>query len=116
MDQKYKMSKAKSPRELIWGTLGYHTLESCEFVNNSERSNVTVFFKDQFSYWEISMKDAEEKTPEIFEIIDKAENYVPKQDVERKNYSFITFHQSITAILISADSVLLFLETTTFAK
>ena len=94
VDQKYKMSKAKSPRELIWGTLGYHALESCEFVNNSERSNVTVFFKDQFSYWELSMKDAEEKIPEIFEIIDKAENYAPKQDVERKNYSFITFHQS----------------------
>ena len=92
--QKHKMSKAKSPRELIWGTLGYHALESCKFVNNSERSNVTVFFKDQFSYWELSMKDAEEKIPEIFEIIDKAENYAPKQDVERKNYSFITFHQS----------------------
>ncbi len=94
VDQKYKMSKAKSPRELIWGTLGYHTLESCEFVNNTERSNVTVFLKDQFSYWEISMKDAEEKIPEIFEIIDKVKNYVPKQDIERKNYSFITFHQS----------------------
>ena len=92
--QKIEMSSSISPRQTIWGKLGYHSLESCEFVNNSGRSTITVFTKDIDSYWEISENEAKEQIPEVYELIEKVNNFIPNPDEEIKNYEFITFHQS----------------------
>ena len=92
--QKTEMSNAKSIRPILWGQLQYHTLESCEFVNLSSKSNITVFTKDADSYWEISENDAKEQVPEVYELIEKVTNFIPNPDVVIKNYEFITFHQS----------------------
>ena len=92
--QKTEMSNAKSIRPIVWGQLQYHTLESCEFVNLSSKSNITVFTKDADSYWEISENDAKEQIPEVYELIEKVTNFIPNPDVTIKNYEFITFHQS----------------------
>tara|TARA_B110000238_G_scaffold98178_1_gene106887 strand:+ start:219 stop:3701 length:3483 start_codon:yes stop_codon:yes gene_type:complete len=92
--QKTEMSNAKSIRPIAWGKLQYHTLDSCEFVNLSSKSNITVFTKDADSYWEISENDAKEQIPEVYELIEKVTNFIPNPDIEIKNYEFITFHQS----------------------
>lgn len=92
--QKTEMSTAKSIRPIVWGKLQYHTLESCEFVNLSSKSNITIFTKDADSYWEISENDAKEQVPEVYELIEKVTNFIPNPDVAIKNYEFITFHQS----------------------
>ena len=92
--QKIEMSSSISPRQTIWGKLGYHSLESCEFVNNSGRSNITLFTKDIDSYWEISENEAKEQIPEVYELIEKVNNFIPNPNEEIKNYEFITFHQS----------------------
>lgn len=92
--QKTEMSNAKSIRPIAWGKLQYHTLDSCEFVNLSSKSNITVFTKDVDSYWEISENDAKEQIPEVYELIEKVNNFIPNPDVTIKNYEFITFHQS----------------------
>lgn len=92
--QKTEMSNAKSIRPIAWGQLQYHTLDSCEFVNMSSKSNITVFTKDVDSYWEISENDAKEQIPEVYDLIEKVNNFIPNPDVAIKNYEFITFHQS----------------------
>ena len=92
--QKTEMSNAKSIRPIVWGQLQYHTLDSCEFVNMSSKSNITVFTKDVDSYWEISENDAKEQIPEVYDLIEKVNNFIPNPDVAIKNYEFITFHQS----------------------
>ena len=94
VQQKTEMSTAKSIRPIAWGQLQYHTLDSCEFVNLSSKSNITVFSKDIDSFWEISENDAKEQIPEVYELIEKVNNFIPNPDVEIKNYEFITFHQS----------------------
>jgi hypothetical protein len=91
---KQKNMSSKTPRQTIWGKLGFHTLESCQNVNNSRRSNITIFNKDENSYWEISEMEAKEKIPEVYELIEKVNNYVPSKGINTKNYEFITFHQS----------------------
>ena len=91
---KQKIMSSKTPIQTIWGKLGFHALESCQNVKNSRRSNITIFNKDENSFWEISEMEAKEKIPEVYELIKNVDNYIPRKAINSKNYEFITFHQS----------------------
>ena len=93
---KYKasISNSKSVNPTIWGKLQYHTLEECEFVKVSSRGNTLVFNKSKDSYWEIIESEAKEQIPELYELKDSVDNFIPNPEKEIKNYEFVTFHQS----------------------
>jgi len=94
--EKAKLSQSKTIRPTLWGQLQSHTIEECKFVNVKNRQTPYIFNKTKDSYWEILEKEVKEQTPELYEIRDQVDNFIPNPDKEIKRYVFTTFHQSFS--------------------
>jgi len=92
--KKISLSNAKAIRPLLWSSLQSHTINDCEFVNLSSRTQPLLFNKTKDSYWEILEEEVKDLAPELYELKDSVDNYNPDADKEIKNYEFVTFHQS----------------------
>jgi hypothetical protein len=94
VQKKAHLSNSKTIRPTLWGQLQSHTIQECEYVNVSSRQQPLIFNKTKDSYWEILEEEVKELAPELFDLIDKVENYNPSPNNIIKNYDFVTFHQS----------------------
>nr|WP_294860482.1 AAA family ATPase [uncultured Fluviicola sp.] len=92
--QKAKLSNSNTVRPTVWGQLQSHTVESCEYVNVKAKQQPFIFNKSEDSYWEILDEEVKELVPELYEIIESVNNFLPNPEKEIKRYVFTTFHQS----------------------
>ncbi len=92
--QKAALSNSNTIRPTIWGQLQSHTVDECEFVNVKSKQQPYIFNKTHDSFWEILDEDVKERVPELYEMIDSAENFSPSSDKDIQRYVFTTFHQS----------------------
>lgn len=96
VQQKALLSDSKTVRPTLWGQLQTHTVESCEFVGVKNRRAPFIFNKTENSDWEILEDEVKEQVPELYELMDRVNNFVPNPDKEIKRYKFTTFHQSFS--------------------
>ncbi len=94
--QKVQLSESKTIRQTLWGQLQSHTVPECEFVNVKSRQTPYLFNKTEDSFWEILHDEVKEQTPELYDIRDSVDNFIPNPDKEIKRYIFTTFHQSFS--------------------
>jgi len=87
-------NNAKNVRASVWGTLQSHTIEESKTVNFKRRLTPFIFDKKPNSVWEILLENVEEQCPEIFEIKESADNFLPKATNIISRYVFTTFHQA----------------------
>ena len=93
---KTKLSNSTNSRATVWGRLQAHTVQECNNVNVSDRSEPRIFFKDENSNWSLIQKNLEEFYPEAIINLDKSKNFIADADKQIKNYEFVTFHQSFS--------------------
>jgi len=92
--KKEELSNSKSVKPTIWGQLQAHTIDECEFVNVKSRQQPFIFNKSKNSRWNIVAEEVENQIPELYDLIDKVENFIPDANKTIKRYKFVTFHQS----------------------
>jgi hypothetical protein len=86
---KYQANAPKSMRQIVWGTLGQHTVEESTTVKMKRRLGDLVFDKDADGRWFFPGP----LPPELREM---AERVTKTKSVPRevKDYDFVTFHQA----------------------
>ena len=92
--KKEELSNSKTVKPTIWGQLQAHTIDECEFVNVKSRQQPFIFNKSKNSRWNIVAEEVENQIPELYDLIDKVENFIPDANKTIKRYKFVTFHQS----------------------
>ena len=92
--QKYKLSEAANIRPIMWSQLQSHSILESTQVNVKTRQAPFIFDKTEDSYWEIMEEEVKELVPELYEILESVNNFIPNADKEIKRYVFTTFHQS----------------------
>ena len=92
---KVSLSQTSKPGNTIWYYLQQHTSLKSETVNMKDRKAPFIFIKSDNSMWSIDKKEFEESCPDLFEKYNTLVNYIAKNE-EKKNYKFVTFHQSFT--------------------
>ncbi len=93
---KITTTKQASPRAMIWSMLQQHTFDDCETVKYTRRADPQLFRKDVGSIWSVDPQAVKEAVPEVEDFVAKARNYSATGQGVEKNYSFITFHQSMS--------------------
>ena len=96
VQQKALLSDSKTVRPTLWGQLQTHTIETCEFVGVKNRRSPFIFNKTENSHWEILEDEVKEQVPELYDLLESVNNFVPNPDKEIKRYEFTTFHQSFS--------------------
>ena len=96
VQQKVLLSESKTVRPTLWGQLQTHTIETCEFVGVKNRRAPFIFNKTEKSDWEILEDEVKEQVPELYDLLESVNNFVPNPDKEIKRYKFTTFHQSFS--------------------
>jgi 5-methylcytosine-specific restriction endonuclease McrBC GTP-binding regulatory subunit McrB len=71
-----------------------HTIQSSQTVSYTQRQAPLVFDKLEDKTWQLIESEARENCPDLYELIDKVNNFNPDPDKEIKRYVFTTFHQS----------------------
>ena len=94
VQKKEELSNSKTVKPTIWGKLQAHTIDECEFVNVKSRQQPFIFNKSKNSRWNIVAEEVENQIPELYDLIDKVENFIPDANKTIKRYKFVTFHQS----------------------
>lgn len=86
---KYQVNAPKSMRQILWGTLGAHTVDESKTVKTKRRFGELVFDKDHEGRWFLT----ETLPPELREAVDRVRK--PKETPrEVRDYDFVTFHQA----------------------
>ena len=85
-----------SPNAMIWSMLQQHTFDDCLTVKYSKRADPQLFRKDEGSVWSVDLQSVKEAVPEVAAFVTRAKNYSGSGQSAEKNYSFITFHQSMS--------------------
>lgn len=96
VQQKAVLSDSKTVRPTLWGQLQSHTIEACEFVGVKNRRAPFIFNKTESSHWEIIEDEVKEQIPELYDLLDSVNKFIPNPDKEIKRYKFTTFHQSFS--------------------
>jgi DNA polymerase III delta prime subunit len=94
VQKKEELSNSKTVKPTIWGQLQGHTIDECEFVNVKSRQQPLIFNKSINSRWNIVAEEVENQIPELYDLIDKVENFIPDANKTIERYKFVTFHQS----------------------
>lgn len=94
VQKKEELSNSKTVKATIWGQLQAHTVDECELVNVKSRQQPLIFNKSVNSRWNIVAEEVENQTPELYDLIDKVENFIPDANKTIERYKFVTFHQS----------------------
>ena len=79
--------------QTIWSLLQARTIDECESVNVSKKSEPKIFNKKDDSVWEV-VGDMENEAPQVISLLDDHKNFQVNEDKVVKRYRFITFHQS----------------------
>jgi len=90
---KASVSETSTLKQTIWGQLQSHTILECDLVKVSKKMSPLIFNKKEDSKWEF-VGDVTDEVPEVLELLNEYENFVPTSDKEIKRYKFLTFHQS----------------------
>ncbi|MBP6236534.1 MAG: AAA family ATPase [Saprospiraceae bacterium] len=93
---KASLSESKNVNATIWGTLQMHTVSESKTVSYAQRQAPLIFDKSEDKTWMILDSEAKDQVPELFNILNSVNNYIPDPEKEIKRYAFITFHQSFT--------------------
>jgi DNA polymerase III delta prime subunit len=96
IQKKVELSNSKTVKPTLWGQLQSHTVESCEFVNVKSKQQPLIFNKTKNSTWDIIAEEVENQIPELYDLIDKVENFIPNPDKVIERFKFVTFHQSFS--------------------
>lgn len=92
--KKANLSESKNVRATLWGTLQMHTIIESKNVAYTQRQAPFVFDKNSDKSWSLLESELKEQAPELYEILDRVNNFKANPDTIIKNYSFVTFHQS----------------------
>lgn len=92
---KIKTSKSKRPGNTIWYYLQHHTSPDSVTVNAKDRKDPFIFEKHTDSSWSIDKSEFEQSCLELVEKYNQYTNFTETFEV-KKNYRFVTFHQSFT--------------------
>ena len=92
--KKGSFSESKNVRATLWGTLQMHTIQSSQTVSYTQRQAPLIFDKLEDKTWQLIESEARENCPDLYELLDKVNNFNPNPDKEIKRYVFTTFHQS----------------------
>jgi hypothetical protein len=85
---KHAMAPQAALRQVVWGTLGHHTVESSTVVKMKRRFGELIFDKDADSTWILA-----EALPE--DLNESLARYQAKTGgVDSRDFTFITFHQA----------------------
>lgn len=96
VQKKAELSNSNTVKPTLWGQLQSHTVEECQYVNVKSKQQPLIFNKTEDSSWEILKDKVDNEVPELYELINKVENFNPSPDKEIKRYKFVTFHQSFS--------------------
>lgn len=94
--KKAGLSSSNTVKPTLWGQLQSHTVEECNYVNVKSKQQPLIFNKTEDSSWEILKDKVDNEVPELYDLINKVENFNPSPDKEIKRYKFVTFHQSFS--------------------
>ena len=96
VQKKMELSNSKTVKPTIWGQLQSHTVESCEYVNVKSKQQPLIFNKTENSTWEVITEEIENQIPELYELIEKVNNFKPDANKVIERFKFVTFHQSFS--------------------
>jgi hypothetical protein len=85
---KHALVPHATPREIVWGTLGQHTVESSVTVKMKRRLGELIFDKEPDGSWKL----VEPLPEEVTEAIQRLKR--PEATTDTKDFTFITFHQA----------------------
>lgn len=92
---KFSISSIQNKRSRIWSTLQNHTVDDCENVKYQNRHGVQLFYKEANSSWRLD--NLEQAKSELEEVIAQLEDIRSRgKKTAKRNYSFITCHQSLS--------------------
>ena len=94
VQKKEELSNSKTVKPTIWGQLQGHTIDECDFVNVKSKQQPLIFNKSINSRWNIVAEEVENQIQELYDLIDKVENFIPDANKKIERYKFVTFHQS----------------------
>jgi len=94
VQKKEELSNSKTIKPTIWSQLQAHTIDECEFVNVKSRQQPLIFNKTINSKWNIVAEEVKNQIPELYDLIEKVENFIPDANKTIERYKFVTFHQS----------------------
>ena len=93
---KSETTEQASPRAMIWAMLQQHTFDDCENVKYARRADPSLFRKDIGSLWSVDSQAVKDAVPEVEEFVSAAKTYTASGQAIEQNYTFITFHQSMS--------------------
>ena len=96
VQKKAELSNSKTVKPTLWGQLQSHTIETCSYVNVKSRQQPLIFNKTKNSTWQIIAEEVENQIPELYDLIDKVEDFKPNPDKVIERFKFVTFHQSFS--------------------
>jgi len=91
---KLNASNTESIDQTLWGQLSQHTINESKTVDYTKRTVPLIFNKFSNSLWKI-IPEKKELITDICELGDEIKNFKNKLET-KKNFEFITFHQSFT--------------------
>lgn len=92
---KFDISNILNKPQRIWSTLQNHTVDDCENVKYQNRHGVQLFYKEPDSTWRLD--NADQAKIELDEVIVQLEEIRSQgKKTAKRNYSFITCHQSLS--------------------
>src|SRR5690606_5800145 len=71
-----------------------HTVIESKHVAYTQRQTPFIFDKNEDKSWSLLESELKEQAPELYELLNKVNNFKANPDAIIKNYSFVTFHQS----------------------
>ncbi|AFU67876.1 5-methylcytosine restriction component McrB [Psychroflexus torquis ATCC 700755] len=96
VQKKIELSNSKTVKPTLWGQLQSHTVESCEYVKVKSKQQPLIFNKTENSTWEVITEEIENQIPELYDLIEKVNNFKPDANKVIERFKFVTFHQSFS--------------------
>ncbi|RED42623.1 dynein-related subfamily AAA family protein [Winogradskyella eximia] len=96
VQKKAELSNSNTVKPTLWGQLQSHTIEACQNVNVKSKQQPLIFNKTENSTWEIITEEVDNQIPELYELIEKVEDFKPDANKVIERFKFVTFHQSFS--------------------
>ena len=87
-------SNVKSLNTRLWSSLQHHTVDNCIDVKLVKRMGTKVFYKEKNSAWRLD--NLADFQSEFSALIEDYEEFKKSDNIEAKNYTFTTCHQSLS--------------------
>jgi hypothetical protein len=96
VQKKMELSNSKTVKPTLWSQLQSHTVESCKHVKVKSKQQPLIFNKTENSTWEVITEEIENQIPELYDLIEKVNNFKPDANKVIERFKFVTFHQSFS--------------------